>query len=172
MYSYEVGKCYKEAIRQEGTVFDLADDGAYLSVYFKNPDEVEVEQFKAEHPFEIRHVVLQNITMFLVHIGNLNWMDAPYSPHFSKNLSEITIPSDNEGLSLVVSLFDCSTGELKSLRYLSLSNKYTRKLLKDVIELREKPFSKEEFGLSLREIYMRYSTDDLYKFSSPGYKVF
>lgn len=172
MYSYEVGKCYQEAIRQEGTVFDLADDGAYLSVFFNKPTEDEVEQFKAEHPFEIRHIVLQNIAMFLVHIGDLNWMDAPYSPHLSRNLSKVVIPSGNDGLSLVVSLFDCSTGELKSLRYLSLSNKYTRKLFGDVMELKMKPFSKEEFGLSLREIYMKYSTKNLYKLSSPGYKIF
>ena len=75
MYSYEVGKCYQEAIRQEGTVFDLADDGAYLSVFFNKPTEDEVEQFKAEHPFEIRHIVLQNIAMFLEHyMSNLERM--------------------------------------------------------------------------------------------------
>ena len=34
MISYEVGKRYDAAIRGEGTQFDLADDGAFLAVYF------------------------------------------------------------------------------------------------------------------------------------------
>ena len=52
MISYEVGKRYDAAIRGEGTQFDLADDGAFLAVYFSRPDEKEVAQFGAENPFE------------------------------------------------------------------------------------------------------------------------
>ena len=47
MISYEVGKRYDAAIRGEGTQFDLADDGAFLAVYFSRPDEKEVAQFGA-----------------------------------------------------------------------------------------------------------------------------
>ena len=39
MISYEVGKRYDAAIREEGTQFDLADDGAFLAVYFSRPEE-------------------------------------------------------------------------------------------------------------------------------------
>lgn len=46
MYSYEVGKCYQEAIRQEGTVFDLADDGAYLSVFLTNRQRTRLNSSK------------------------------------------------------------------------------------------------------------------------------
>ena len=41
MISYEVGKRYDAAIRGEGTQFDLADDGAFLAVYFSRPEEKE-----------------------------------------------------------------------------------------------------------------------------------
>lgn len=83
MISYEVGKRYDAAIRGEGTQFDLADDGAFLAVYFSRPDEKEVAQFGAENPFEFRFVTLQGIMMCVFRIGSLNWMDAPYTPHLS-----------------------------------------------------------------------------------------
>ena len=54
MISYEVGKRYDAAIRGEGTQFDLADDGAFLAVYFSRPEEKEVAQIGAENPFEFR----------------------------------------------------------------------------------------------------------------------
>lgn len=110
MISYEVGKRYDAAIRGEGTHFDLADDGAFLAVYFSRPDEKEVAQFGAENPFEFRFVTLQGIMMCVFRIGSLNWMDAPYTPHLSQNLTKFTLPNEGEGLSLTLSLFDCSNG--------------------------------------------------------------
>lgn len=172
MYSYEVGKCYSSAIRQEGTVFDLADDGAYLNVFFHKPTEDEIEQFDTGCPFEFRFVVQQNIAMCLFRIGSLNWMDAPYTPHLSKALTRFTFPADGEGLSLVISLFDCSTGELKKLRYLSLGTKFTKKFFGEIMELKMKPFSKSEYIASINNIYAKYSTKDLLKFSSPGFKFY
>ena len=96
MISYEVGKRYDAAIRGEGTQFDLADDGAFLAVYFSRPDEKEVAQFGAENPFEFRFVTLQGIMMCVFRIGSLNWMDAPYTPHLSQNLTKFTLPNEGE----------------------------------------------------------------------------
>lgn len=88
MISYEVGKRYDAAIRGEGTQFDLADDGAFLAVYFSRPDEKKVAQFFAE-----------------------------------------------------------------------------------AMDLKMKPFSKTEYFSSLNDIYTKYSTKDLLKLSSPGFKM-
>lgn len=172
MYSYEVGKRYPFAIRQEGVVFDLADDGAYLNVYFRNPENIEVEQFKSSRPFEFRYVVLQNIAMCLFHIGSLNWMDAPYSPHLSNNLSTFSVPSDGNGLALTICLFDCATGELRHIRYVSLSTNFTKKFFGDVMELKMESFSEPEYFAALNSLFAKYSTKDLLKLSSPGFKIY
>lgn len=172
MNAYEVGKCYPWAVRQESTVFDLADDGAYLNVYFYGPKDSEVEQFKSDKPFEFRYVVLNDVIMCLFHIGNLNWMDAPYTPHLSKNLTRFVLPGSDEGLSLTVCLFDCNTGELKHIRYLSLNSIFTRNFFRESVRLKEKPFSEYGFSAALSSIYVKYSTKELLKLSSPGFKVY
>lgn len=171
MISYEVGKRYDAAIRGEGTQFDLADDGAFLAVYFSRPDEKEVAQFGAENPFEFRFVTLQDIMMCVFRIGSLNWMDASYTPHLSQNLTKFTLPNEGEGLSLTLSLFDCSNGELKKLRYMSMSTSFTKKFFAEAMDLKMKPFSKAEYFSSLNDIYAKYSTKDLLKLSSPGFKI-
>lgn len=171
MISYEVGKRYDATIRGEGTQFDLADDGAFLAVYFSRPDEKEVAQFGAENPFEFRFVTLQGIMMCVFRIGSLNWMDAPYTPHLSQNLTKFTLPNEGEGLSLTLSLFDCSNGELMKLRYMSMSTTFTKKFFAEAMDLKMKPFSKAEYFSSLNDIYAKYSTKDLLKLSSPGFKI-
>ena len=164
MISYEVGKRYDAAIRGEGTQFDLADDGAFLAVYFSRPDEKEVAEF--------RFVTLQDIMMCVFRIGSLNWMDASYTPHLSQNLTKFTLPNEGEGLSLTLSLFDCSNGELKKLRYMSMSTSFTKKFFAEAMDLKMKPFSKAEYFSSLNDIYAKYSTKDLLKLSSPGFKIY
>lgn len=172
MISYEVGKCYDAAIREEGTQFDLADDGAFLTVYFSRPKEKEIEQFGSENPFEFRFVTLQGVMMCIFRIGTLNWMDAPYTPHLSQNLMKFTLPNEGQGLSLTLSLFDCSNGELKKLRYMSMSTGFTKKFFAEAMDLKMKPFSKNEYFASLNDIYAKYSVKDLLKLSSPGFKIF
>lgn len=172
MFVYEVGKCYDAAIRDEGTLFDLADDGAFLNVYFNKPDKKEIEQFGAENPFEFRFVTLQNIMMCVFRIGSLNWMDAPYNPNFSPNLTKFTLPNEGEGLSLVLSLFDCSNGELMKLRQISFNTDFTKKFFAEVMELKMKPLSKAEYLAAINTIYSRYTTKELQKLSSAKFKIF
>lgn len=71
----------------EGVQFDIADDGAIMLVFFQGPTAEEMEQFKSGKIFEIWFVELYDVIIITVKIGNLNWMDAPYTPHLSKNLT-------------------------------------------------------------------------------------
>ena len=168
---YEVGNIYAEAIGHiEGCYFDISDDGANLYVYFNRPTEKELENFKSEKRFEIRLIELSDIMMFLVKFGDLNWMDSPYTPHLSKNLTKINF-EPGKGLSLTVMLFDFSSGVLKQIRFISLSERFTATIKKEAENLLNKTFDHKKYLNSLNILFAKYSTNELVKMSSPGFKI-
>lgn len=172
MFKYEKGKIYTEAIGHEECVkFDIADDGAAIVVYFDCPTEEEKSAFRSGSSLDVRHIRLHDTLMLLFKFGNLNWMDAPYTPHLSINLSEITLPNEGEGLAITIFLFNTRTGRLEEMRFVSLSEKYTRKLLGDIIEMKSDSFSPEAYYANLNSIYSRFSTKDLLKMAKQGFRI-
>lgn len=168
---YEVGNIYPEVKgHNEGCYFDISDEGANLVVYFNRPTKEEIENFKSEKRFEMRLIELSDIMMFLVKFGSLNWMDAPYTPHLSKNLSKINLEPE-KGLAVTIMLFDTSNGHLESIRFISLSERFTEKIKKNIDDLMNRPFDKQNFNYSVNMIFSKYSTNELVKMSSQSFKI-
>lgn len=164
MIKYEVGKVIPEYIgHAEETRFDIADSGAIFIAFFDSPTIGEVEQFSRR--FEIRYTAIYDVIMVAAKIGNLDWMDAPYSPHLSRALTSFNFPSDSQGLALNLMLVDSKTGILKSLRLLGLSSKFTRSLFGDVMESKMREFDEKEYQELLSKIFSRYKTSDIVKMS-------
>ena len=110
MYAYAVGEIIDRFINHsESTLFDIDDSGATMLAFMKHPTPVEIEQFKVGTNIEIRFTELHNVIMITAKIGSLNWMDAPYSPHLSRNLTMFQIPNKNLGLKLTLILVDAAT---------------------------------------------------------------
>lgn len=170
--TYEVGKKYEQyRINKDDIRFDITDSGAKLVVCFRGLKQEEIEQFKSGHNIEFRFLSLYDIIIICVKIGTLNWMDAPYSIHLSPNLTTLLPVKDGEGLSVQLILFDSETGELKALRLVGLSTKFTQALFKELKEQNEKPFNKTEYYNNLCAIYNRYSTNQLVKMARTYYKI-
>lgn len=168
---YEVGNIYPEAKgHNEGCYFDISDEGANLVVYFNRPTKDEIENFKSEKRFEMRLIELSDIMIFLVKFGALNWMDAPYTPHLSQNLSKINLEPGN-GLAVTIMLFDTSSGRLESIRLVSLSERFTEKIKKTIDDLMKRSFDKQNFNYSVNMIFSKYSTNELVKMASQGFKI-
>ncbi len=164
MYIYEVGKEFPGGYgHDEGVLFNMDDSGATALVFFNEPTQGELEQFGAGNPFEIRFSVLSGILIFTLKVGNLNWMDAPYSVHLSENLTKFTIPSDREGLALTLMLVDTKTGTIKSQRVMGLSTKFTKRLFGELMEQKVKPFNKQEYWDTVTEVMKKYSTKEIVK---------
>lgn len=171
MKKYEVGKVYPEIVgHTEGCHFDIADDGATLAVYFNRPTAKEIENFKSDKKFEIRLIDFPDTMMFLVKFGSLNWMDAPYTPHLSKNLTNIKT-EQGKGLATTIMLFDTSTGKLEALRLVGFSEKFTNNIKNSVENLLKCPFDKGQYGMYLGTLFSRYSADDFVKMATPGFKI-
>lgn len=173
MFKYVVGdKIEKYVGMNDSQFFDIDDESATLLVCFNHPDKEEVEQFKSEKSFEIRFIQLKNVIMITTKIGNLNWMDAPYTPHLSKNLSKIPIVNNGQGLALTLVLVDSSNGEVKAIRLIGLSTKFSQKLLGRIMEEKVKSFDLPEYDLSLNNIFMSYSTKEIVKMSKDYCRIY
>ena len=172
MNKYEVGQIIEKFKNyQEGMRFELADDGAVLQVFMENPNKNEIEQFGAGNRFEMRFIEIYNVIMITTKIGNLNWMDATYSPHLSKELNKFQLPNENQGLGLTLVLIDALTGEIKNLRLLGLSEHFTKNLFGVIMEQKIKLFNIEEYRMGVNRIYANYSTNKLVKLSKDYCKI-
>lgn len=172
MYKYEVGQVINSfKCRSEGVQFDISDAGATMLVFFQNPTVGEIEQFKPGKSFEIRFMELYGVIIITVKIGSLNWMDAPYTPHLSRELTKFQLPDENQGLGLTLILVDTATGEIKHIRLLGLSEKFTKKLFGAVMEQKVRAFNEEEYNNSLSRIFATYDTKQIVKLSRDYCKI-
>ena len=173
MFKYAVGdKIEKYVGINDSQFFDLDDEGATLLVLFNRPDKDEIAQFKSEKNFEIRFCQLKNVIMITTKIGNLNWMDAPYTPHLSKNLSKFPIVNDGNGLAITLILVDSSNGEVISIRLIGLSTKFSQKLLGTIMEEKTKSFNPTEYNSNLNNIFATYQTKEIVKMSRDYYRIY
>ena len=170
MKEYRVGKIIDRFVNhQEGALFDISDGGANLIIFFRHPTKEEIEQFNNE--FEIRFTEICGVIMMTFKIGNLQWMDAPYSPHLSKHLTTLNIPAENQGLGVTLFLVDAITGEIKSMRLMGLSNDFTKKLFDLVMQHQTKEFNIREYSNSINRIYATYPTDKIVHMSNNSCKI-
>lgn len=166
MQKYEIGQTIDSfKNHQEGVYFDLDDSGATLLVFFSEPTQEEIEQFKSGKNFEIRFTELYGIIMITIKIGSLNWMDAPYTPHLSKNLTTLQLPCSNQGIGLTLIMVDAATGKIKHLRLMGLNERFTRELFGAVMEQKMKGFNKIEYNKTLDKIFSTYKTSQIVKLS-------
>ena len=173
-YCYEVGKTINEyKNHQEGVYFELSDEGAVLTVFFKNPTQEEIEQFQSGKDFEIRSLELRSLILITVKIGSLPWMDAPYDSRISQNLdiSKLSEPEQGTGLGLTIMLVDAATGELKHIRLVGLSTRFTSELFASVKRQYAKSFSSTQFASDLKSIYETHPSDSLSRMSRNCCKI-
>lgn len=155
---YQVGEVNEKLIGNERVIFDINDSGAVLYVLFDNPTKNEIQQFDKD--IEIRYVKVGSVFMMLFKFGNLNWIDAPYSPHLSR-FAELEEPADGEGIGLQIIFGDCRTGMVHYLRLVGLSTEFSRKMVSDIAEDLKRPFNKDFYSIDISAVMNQYRTDDL-----------
>lgn len=172
MYKYEVGQVVDSFKNHSEEVhFDIDDDGATMLVFYQSPTAEEIEQFKSGKNFEIRFTELYGVIMIAVKIGNLNWMDAPYTPHLSQNLTKFQLPNEDQGLGMALILIDAVSGEIKQIRFLGLSEKFTKRLFGTLMDHMVKTFDEARYNNSINKIFNTYKTSQIVKLSKDYYKI-
>ena len=169
---YTVGQKRPDyATGQDSVVFDINDSGVDLRVLFNRPAQREIDAYKAGEPFEMRMVTLHEIMFMLFKFGDNPWIDAPYNPHLSINLTQLQELPENFGYSMLVVLADSSSGEVKGLRNISIPHAFSEKIQIEIEKLLKKPFARQEYDNRINKIYISYSTKDLVKMSSEYFRI-
>lgn len=172
MQTFEVGKSYREALgHEESVMFDVTDSGVIIPIYFRGPREDEIQQFKSGEIIRMAYVAKNNVLIIMMKFGNLDWMDAPYTPYFSKNLTHLPdeIPAD-EGLTAHLLIFDTESGVLKTQRIFSLRERMSTALINEINEIKKKPFSLDAYNADLRSAY-RFTTSQLLRQAKMVYRI-
>lgn len=171
---YEVGKRYSELRTSvDGVQFDINDSTSVLVFKYNKPSAKELKAFESSNSFEIRSITLNAVSYILVKMGGLEWVDAPYTPHLSLDLTHLPNLKDNKkmGLGLLILLIDTSTGEVCKMRMVGLGNRFSQLLIKDVEELSQLSFDTTLYHMSIRNTYSKYTTSALVKLASNYYKL-
>lgn len=168
MRSLTVGKPLQEGITRynECCKFDVTDSGLNLFIFFNQPTDEEINDIR-NGQFKFGYYKENNVLLLLFKFGNQQWMDAPYSVHLSKNLTELQEIEDNMGYSLTVCFTDASNGILKVIRQIGLDTKSSRMLREDILNQKEMSF--DNFDVNLNNIYKKYSTKMLVSMSKALY---
>ena len=173
MSVYEVGRQYEFAVgHEEGCYFDLADAGGTIAVYMDRPTEQEIKAMRPDQPIKMAMVPFKHLAMILLKFGDQSWMDAPYTVHLSRQLTQLPDVAGGDGLLVMIYLFDTSDGHLVSMRQISLSTDLTRLIFQIAREQRDVPFNEIAYAEELRSVYSKYQTRDLVKMASRIYNVF
>lgn len=161
MFKYEVGKLYKDNVTRyaEGTKFDFTQSGAVLELYFERPSNKEIEDVKSGK-FELGFYEKEDILFMLFKFGTGSYLDTPYSVHLSQPFQFMDL-DPGFGFGLSIFLIDASTGILKAIRYVGLSNDFSQRFKKAVERQKRSSFDVTLYDQKVQSVYTNYSTKDL-----------
>lgn len=162
MEELRVGNKYEYLMGQDGATFQMADNGATLTIRLSRPDKKEKENLLNG---KIRYSIayLDDIIWLFWKFGSLNYIETPFSIAQAKNLTEVQEVEEGQGFAVNVLFVDGLNGELFGMKLISLNTRVSEKL----IELISKqPYLSEvELTEKAMNTQMKYSTDDLQRFS-------
>ncbi len=106
--------------------FDMSDAGGLLLIKMAKPTVKEKRAFQDR--IRVGFVVVEDIIMMLVRLGNMQWMDAPYYRYRSTQLTGMDFAPDGKGLAIHAMLIDAATGILVAQKLIGLDTDTSRAL--------------------------------------------
>lgn len=157
---------------KDWTLFDVTDMGANLLVVCKEPSIGEALQFWVDSPIEVRMTEFKDVVFFSIKIGAMDWMDAPYSIHLSKNLHCSPRELCGDALKFSFWFADSDTGAIIGSRKVIAPPRFSEKFFKVIDEqLKWKDFNREVYDEKITEVYMKYSIKQLKDLSSVYFRA-
>ena len=167
----EVGQIVPQLTGKDLIQFDFSDSGCMLSITWPDMSEKELNAIRSGK-LEVRTLGMGHVLFMLFKFEGWPWVEAPYSPHLSKSLSECTDIEEGQGLALVVQAAESKTGEVKVLRMIGLPTKFSRNFIKTLKEMMaDVPESTEAYRTEVSNYQKNYTIDQLVSYSNPGCKL-
>lgn len=101
-------------------------------------------------------------------------MEASFTPHLASHLSTYNLLEDlgeNQGLAMCLYFFNCADGTLENIRLIRLDLDFSKKLMREILEINKKPFDGNDYDIKLVIIYSKYSIKELLNFSKKSKKT-
>ncbi|MCL2766244.1 MAG: hypothetical protein FWD21_00995 [Peptococcaceae bacterium] len=147
--------------KPEGCVLFIRDRFIYLIINFDNPTSQELGQLEKSADFEIRWIVIDGIIMIAVKVGEMDWMDMPYSPQLEIAAGNLDIDKLVPPLPVLVVMTDLSTTIVEGMRAVITNNDFSSGLIAAINDVKDNPLSPQELNNCVNSINERYSTMDL-----------
>lgn len=155
-----VGQRYPQFRRDDGVYLFYGESGLRLVYIMANPSPEEIRGMKAGSELNIRMGIVENYVVWCTKPEGQPWSDSQFAPGLQPNLPYDIEIGDTEGLALTVELYDGATGELMSLRLVSLPHGFSVQFLKNCWKLLRRNASIPEIKASIAGI-LRRSTEEL-----------
>lgn len=165
------GICREMAGRQEGCYITVTDTGLTLYINFCRPTEKEIAECGSKKQFEFRVIELQDILCFTAKPGNLNWIEAPYSPQLNPSFTDLPKPKEGLGYSLLVLLTDAPTGVIKSQRLIGLSTKFSEDFYNLFYLNQLKTMDWDKYMTAVNNLRRLYTTNRIADMSTIRFKI-
>jgi hypothetical protein len=170
MHLYQVGKPYHPGrkIWPQTPQFNYRGGECELVLFFDGATEAEIRAVRAgraEFALYDRDGLVVLCYCFRHDQGGVPWSDAPYHYHLVPEPERIP-PPDSAKLSpetravLQVILVNATGGQIRAMRAVSLSPKFTRRLFNAVGEQAAGPFNSGQYDSQLKALYHRFPTSN------------
>ena len=153
MYSLQVGKPYK-GIRgpiKEGAQVEILPDTIIFAIFLNNPIPKEVYDFQ-KGKAHTKLYFEDNVLFFLLKLGDMYWVDAPYSKFLSKERPNRSNPSEGQGFGITLVLVDVLTQIIVGMRAITMTNIQSKQL----VELLKDQQNISDYNEAIARIYKKY----------------
>lgn len=151
--------------------FDIMDECAVLNLFYYDPTLYEMLQVRCSDTFEMKTLELKDSLYVLIKIGELNWVDAPYNIHLSKNWENKDSYKEMEELELFIKMIDCKTGRVGILRSIELKGNIIKQIKKAIERQLQLSFDRKTYDENIVECYKKYSTNQMAKMAAYGFRL-
>ena len=99
-----------------------------------------------------------NVMDIAIKLEGLPWMDTPYTPHLSavENLPREDGYPEGMGAMMNILVVDGRDGTILHIKPITLSNRFSNDLVKDIWSLKKRPFNHSSYDSEVRELQRRY----------------
>lgn len=163
----KVGQKFPGSYQREGLILNYSK-GFTLLICLPNITEKEAEGFqKGNYKFALTE--LNGLLWFLSEFkGAIDMSDSPFHFGLYRDNRINDLPktvNEGQGIALNVIAVDSHSGTVKSIRYIGLSTDFSRKLINICYKQSMETITKELVDMKINEVQLRYSADDLYRYS-------
>jgi hypothetical protein len=157
---YYVGQIFPEEIgKPDYTKFDITDRGSILFMTMKNPTTYEIQQMSSAKK-RMRLSCLADIMWMTFKFGDLEWTEAPYTPHLSK---WVHFPQDINTVCKDISfvLIDSTDGIVKYCEHLQYNETFIAALKTGIMLLLAQDFNKDIYDILVDMVKSKYTTKQI-----------